>query len=55
MDVVGKTGAVEPLQMGAMALKVGVVTAIVKLWQAAGATLPQRSVTEPEVLTRQAE
>lgn len=51
-DVVGNTGAVLPLQMGAMAAKVGRVDAIVKLRQPGGATFPQRSVTDPEAFVK---
>ena len=52
-DVAGNTGAVLPLQMGAMAEKAGSVDAIVKLRQPGSATLPQRSVTEPDAFVKQ--
>ena len=52
-EVVGNTGAVLPLQMGAIAAKAGTVDAIVKLRQPGGATFPQRSVTEPEAFVKQ--
>ena len=52
-EVVGKTGAVDPLQIEATAAKLGIVVNTVKLRQLAGATFPQRSVTELEILVRQ--
>ena len=53
VEVVGSTGAAEPLQIGPTALNVGIVVAMVKLRQPGGATLPQRSVTDPEAFVKQ--
>jgi hypothetical protein len=44
-----------PLQAGLVLVVVRVIGAIVKLKQAGGATLPQRSVTEPTAVPRQSE
>lgn len=52
-DVVGNTGAVLPLQIGATGANVGTVDAMVKGKQPGGATFPQRSVTDPDALVRQ--
>jgi hypothetical protein len=44
-----------PLQAGFVVVLVRVMGAIVKLKHAGGATLPQRSVTEPTAVPRQKE
>jgi len=53
LDVVGSTGAADPLQIGPTGLNVGIVVAIVKFKQPGGATLPQRSVTDPDAFVKQ--
>ena len=53
LDVVGNTGAVEPLHIGVTGAKEGIVVFILKLKQAGGATLLHKSVTEPEIFVRQ--
>jgi hypothetical protein len=52
-EVVGKTGAVAPLQIPGTMVNVGTVVAILKFRQPGGATFPQRSETDPEALVRQ--
>ena len=54
VDVVGSTGAADPLQIGVTALKVGVTTATLKVRQAGGAILPHKSVTDPEAFVKHA-
>ncbi len=51
-EVVGNTGAAEPLQIAGTGAKVGIVVEILKSRHAGRATFPQRSVTEPETLVK---
>ena len=52
-EVVGNTGAGDPLQMGAIVVNVGIVVAIVKFKHPGGAVFPHRSVTDPDALVKQ--
>ena len=53
LEVVGSTGGTDPLHIDPMGVKAGTVVAILKFKQAGGATLPQRSGTEPDTFVRQ--